>query len=221
LITKDLVLKHIQKKHEVIHRKVCEHGLIGSINGMYATSLGTGGVLPIICQFYPCDKFLKMKLTGLQQEVMQESMHLSMTVAWNKTSSDVQSKIRKQYDAPNCNGINVHAGDLDIQKEGPSAGAAICCAIYSLFNNLKIHQYIGITGELSMNGDIMAIGGLSDKIIGSLKSNVRSFIYPKENSRQYDEFIEKYKDNSQLEGVTFHSVSTIDEVFQIIFEKSD
>ena len=221
LITKELVLKHIHNKHEVIHRKVCEHGLIGSINGMYATSLGTGGVLPITCQYYPCDKFLKMRLTGLQQEVMQESMHLSMTVAWNKTSPDVQRKVRKKYDSPNCNGINVHAGDLDIQKEGPSAGAAICCAMYSLFNDVKIHQYIGITGELSMNGEIMAIGGLSDKIIGSLKSNVRKFIYPKENSRQYDEFIEKHKDNSQLEGVTFHSVSTIDEVFQIIFEKSD
>ncbi len=219
MVTKEIVFKYIQKKHEVVHRKVCEHSMVGSINGMYATTMGTGGILPITCRYFPCDKFLDLKLTGLQQEVMRESMHLSMTVAWDKTSSSRQTMIRKKYDTPNCNGINVHAGDLDVQKEGPSAGAAICCAIYSLFNELKIKQHFGITGELSMNGDIMAIGGLGDKIIGSLKSNARSFIYPKENSRQFDEFMEKYKDNPQLEGVTFHAAATIDEVFELIFDK--
>ena len=219
IITKDIIFKYINKKHEVVHRKVCKESLIGSINGMYATSLGTGGILPITCRYYPCDKFLSLRLTGLQQEVMQESMHLSMTVAWDKTKPKVQGEIRKKYDAPNCNGINVHAGDLDIQKEGPSAGAAICCSIYSLFNGFKIKQNIGITGELSMRGDIMAIGGLADKIVGSLKSNVNTFIYPKENVRQFEDFMEKYKDNPQLDGVTFHSCATIDEVFEIVFDK--
>tara|TARA_Y100000816_G_scaffold103938_1_gene72505 strand:- start:10366 stop:13416 length:3051 start_codon:yes stop_codon:yes gene_type:complete len=219
IITKEVIFKYINKKHEVVHRKVCEESLVGSINGMYATSLGTGGILPITCRFYPCDKFLNLKLTGLQQEVMQESMHLSMTVAWDKTKPKVQAEIRKKYDGQNCNGINIHAGDLDIQKEGPSAGAAICCSIYSLFNGLKIKQNIGITGELSMRGDIMAIGGLTDKIVGSLKSNVNKFIYPKENVRQFEDFWEKYKDNPQLDGVTFHSCATIDEVFKIVFDK--
>jgi ATP-dependent Lon protease len=219
IITKDIVFKYMNKRHEVVHRKVCEESLIGSINGMYATALGTGGILPITCRYYPCDKFLSLKLTGLQQEVMKESMHLSMTVAWDKTEPKVQAEIRKKYDTPNCNGINVHAGDLDIQKEGPSAGAAICCSIYSLFNGLKIKQNIGITGELSMRGEVMAIGGLSDKIVGSLKANVNKFIYPKENMRQFEDFMEKYKDNPQLDGVTFHSCGTIDEVFELIFDK--
>ena len=219
MITKEVVFKYIHKKHEVVHRTVCKESLIGSINGMYATTLGTGGILPITCRYYPCDKFLNLKLTGLQQEVMKESMHLSMTVAWDKTDVKTQKEIRKKYDNSNCNGINVHAGDLDIQKEGPSAGAAICCCIYSLFNEIKIKQNIGITGELSMRGDIMAIGGLSDKIVGSLKSNVNTFIYPKENVRQFEEFMEKYKDNPQLDGVSFHSCATIDEVFEIVFDK--
>ena len=219
LVTKEVVYKYIQKKHEIIHRTISETSLVGSINGMYATTLGTGGILPITCRYYPCDKFLKLKLTGLQQEVMKESMHLSMTVAWDKTTIKKQNELRKKYDAPNCNGINVHAGDLDVQKEGPSAGAAICCAIYSLLNNLKIKQNFGITGELSMNGEVMAIGGLGDKIIGSLKSKVNSFIYPKENQRHFDDFMEKYKDNPQLEGVSYHAVSHIDEVFKLIFDK--
>ena len=219
IVTKERVFKYMQKKHEIIHRKVSETSLVGTINGMYATSLGTGGVLPITCRYYPCDKFLKLRLTGLQQEVMQESMHLSMTVAWGKLTAETQMNVRESYDTPNCSGINIHAGDLDIQKEGPSAGAAICCAIYSLFTNREIKQYFGITGELSMTGEIMAIGGLGDKIMGSLKSNVKSFIYPQENKRQFDEFFEKYKDDVQLIGVTFHSVSTIDEVFELIFEK--
>ena len=83
----------------------------------------------------------------------------------------------------------------------------------------KLNENIGITGELSMRGDIMAIGGLADKIVGSLKSNVNTFIYPKENVRQFEDFMEKYKDNPQLDGVTFHSCATIDEVFEIVFDK--
>ena len=71
IITKEVVFKYINKRHEVVHRKVCEESLVGSINGMYATTLGTGGILPIMCRYYPCDKFLSLKMIQLQRLLLQ------------------------------------------------------------------------------------------------------------------------------------------------------
>ena len=85
-------------------------------------------------------------------------------------------------------------------------------------NQKPIKQNFGITGELSMMGEAMAIGGLDHKILGSIKSGVRSFIYPHENERQFKEFYEKYQNKREIEGVTFHEVKKIEEVFELIFE---
>ena len=218
LVTKDNVSKYVKEKHDITHRQVYSTSRVGSINGMYATSLGTGGIMPITSNFYPTSQFFELKLTGLQQEVMKESMHLALTIAWNRTSTEMQKKIRKKYEKDNCSGINIHAGDLDVRKEGPSASIAICCSIYSLLNDIPIKQYFGVTGELSLTGDAMAIGGLEHKILGSIKSGATSFIYPKENARDFTDFIEKYKDKEELKDAKFFEVSTIDEVFSLIFD---
>lgn len=68
-----------------------------------------------------------------------------------------------------------------------------------------------------MSGQVTAIGGLNFKIIGSIKAGVKEFIYPTENKKDFDEFYEKYKNDSLLEGIQFHSVNRIEDVFQIIF----
>ena len=168
--------------------------------------------------FYPSSKFFELRLTGLQQEVMRESMHLALTIAWNLTPVSVQKKLRKMYETDNCCGINIHAGDLDVQKEGPSASIAICCSIFSLINNKPIKQNFGVTGEMSMTGKAMAIGGLDYKILGSIKSGVNAFIYPEENRRNYERFIEKYKGRKEIQGCSFHEVNNIKEVFELIFD---
>ena len=217
VITKDEIIRYTKEKHDVKYRQIYTENKVGTINGMYATSMGTGGILPISANFFPSNDFFSLKLTGLQQEVMKESMHLAFTIAWNLTSLEVQVDNRKKYEKENCCGINIHAGDLDVQKEGPSASIAICCAIYSLINNKPIKQTFAVTGELSMQGEAMAIGGLDHKILGSIKSGVKSFIYPHENQRQFNEFFEKYKDKKELEGIQFHEVKNIDEVIHLIF----
>ena len=71
---------------------------------------------------------------------------------------------------------------------------------------------------MSLTGDAMAIGGLEHKILGSIKSGATSFIYPKENARDFTDFIEKYKDKEELKDAKFFEVSTIDEVFSLIFD---
>jgi hypothetical protein len=216
----DIKNKYFKDKKEIIIRKVPEESLVGFANGMYATSLGNGGTLPIHAKFYPCDEFLQLKLTGLQQDVMKESMHVSLTIAWNLTSEERRKEIRKLYDGElNKYGINIHPGDAGTQKDGPSAGITITSVIYSLLNNIPIRSKIGMTGEIQMSGEVTAIGGLNYKIIGSIKSGIKEFIYPNENKRDFEEFYEKYKNDEILNGIKFYSVTNITEVLDLILEK--
>ena len=189
---------------------------------MYATSLGTGGTLPIHAKYFPSDKFLDLKLTGLQQDVMRESMHVSLTVAWNLTPLKQQNILRQKYDVKhNRCGINIHTGDNAVSKDGPSGGCAITCALFSLLNEIPIKSNFGMTGEIQMSGEVTAIGGLNYKIFGSLKSNVNSFIFPKENEKDFNEFLEKYKDTDILNGVKFYPISNVKEALEIILENNN
>jgi ATP-dependent Lon protease len=216
----DIKNKYFKDKKEIIIRKVPEENIVGFANGMYATSLGNGGTLPIHAKFYPCDEFLNLKLTGLQQDVMKESMHISLTIAWNLTPEERRKELRLLYDGENNKyGINIHPGDGSVYKDGPSAGVTITSVIYSLLNNIPIRSKIGMTGEIQMSGEVTAIGGLNYKILGSIKSGIKEFIYPKENKRDFDEFYEKYKDDNILQGITFIAVEHITEVLDLILEK--
>jgi len=217
----DIKNKYFKDKKEMIVRKVPEENIVGFANGMYATSLGNGGTLPIHAKFYPCDKFLELKLTGLQQDVMKESMHVSLTIAWNLTSEERRKELRLLYDGEkNKYGINIHPGDSSVHKDGPSAGVTITSVIYSLLNNIPIRSKIAMTGEIQMSGEITAIGGLNYKILGSIKAGIKEFIYPKENKKDFDEFYEKHKHDSILQDVTFKEVSHISEVLEVILDKN-
>jgi ATP-dependent Lon protease len=216
---KDIKNNFLKNKKEMTIRKVPTKSIIGYVNGMYATSLGTGGTLPIHASFFPSDKFLELKLTGLQQEVMRESMHISLTVAWNLTKPFRKELLREKYEKYNKSGINIHTGDGSVSKDGPSGGCAITCAIYSLLNESPINPEFGITGEIQLSGEITEIGGLSSKIIGSLKSNIKSFIFPKENEKDFNEFMEKHKNDENIKGINFHMISHVNEAISLIMNK--
>jgi ATP-dependent Lon protease len=111
----------------------------------------------------------------------------------------------------------VHCPEGSVPKDGPSAGVAITTAIYSLFMNKKIKNTIGITGEISLDGIVTQIGGLDLKILGGMKAGVNEFIYPEENERDYNNFIEKHKDDESIKNIKFNKVKNIKEVFLIIF----
>ena len=216
----DIKNKYFKDKREMIVRKVPEESLVGFANGMYATSLGNGGTLPIHAKFFPSEQFLELKLTGLQMDVMKESMHVSLTLAWNLTSQERKCELRKLYDGENNKyGINIHPGDGSVQKDGPSAGGIITIVLYSLLNNIPIKPKFAMTGEIQMSGDITAIGGLSYKILGSIKAGVKEFIYPKENKKDFDEFYEKYKKDELLKDIKFYEVNHINESLDLILDK--
>ena len=148
---------------------------------------------------------------------MKESMNVALTLAWNLTNIKIRDEIWNNQ-THSLNGVHIHCPEGSTPKDGPSAGTAITTTIYSLFNNKKIKYNIAITGEITLDGNVTEIGGLDLKFLGGIKAGVTEFIYPKENQKDYDSFIAKYKDDDLTNGIKFHSVETIEEVFELVFE---
>ena len=214
-ITAEMIkTKYFKDKHEIIWKQVPSESLIGIANGMWANSVGQGGVIPVQSKFYPAPGFLDIKLTGLQGDVMKESMNVALTLAWNMTDQNIKDELRDRAKT-NPFGIHINTPEGSVQKDGPSAGGCITTTIFSLLNNKKIKCNFAQTGEISLDGKITAIGGLDLKILGSLKSGVTHFIYPEENKKDFNKFMEKYKGN---QNIHFYPVTHINEVFEIIFE---
>jgi len=94
----------------------------------------------------------------------------------------------------------------------------ITIVIFSLLNNLEIPNDLAMTGEIDLNGFITEIGGLNLKILGAIKANIKTIIFPKENIKDYDIFIEKNKEMKELKDITFYPVENINEVIKIIFK---
>ena len=210
------IQKYMKDKPQMNTPKIFEENKVGIVNGMWANSLGQGGILPLFSKFYPSNHFMDLKLTGSLEKVMSESVHVAQTLAWDLTSNDRKEVIRQTN---NIRGVHIHAADGSISKDGPSGGVAITTLIYSLLNNLKIKQNFGITGEIDLNGNVCEIGGLDLKILGSVKSGCTSFLFPYKNKKDYEKLIDKYKDTSIFKDITFHPVDRIEQVFDIIFDK--
>jgi ATP-dependent Lon protease len=215
----DLKIKYFKNKQEVKDKKIQTANLVGIINGLWANAMGKGGVIPIQSKMFPCEKFLDLKLTGMQGDVMKESMNVALTLAWNLTEEKTQNILSDKYNSDGTKyGVHIHCPEGAVPKDGPSAGTAITTVIYSLLNNRKIKHQIAITGEISLDGFVTEIGGLDLKFLGGIKAGVKEFLFPLENEKDFDKFIEKYKNSEIIEGIIFHKVNHINDVFELVFE---
>jgi ATP-dependent Lon protease len=216
----EIKTKYFKDKHEIKHKKIHTQSRVGVINGLWANALGKGGVIPIQVSWRPCQQFLSLHLTGMQGDVMKESMNVALTLAWDLTEHYSKTHLRKKYSTEqNINGIHIHCPEGATPKDGPSAGTAITTAIYSLLNDKKIKYNIAITGEICLNGNVTEIGGLDLKILGAIKAGVKEILFPAENTKDYNNFMDKYKDTPLLEGIKFYPVNTIQEVFELVFDE--
>jgi len=217
-ITKENIdKKYLKRYHKVNAKKIHKESETGVINGLWANSLGQGGIIPIQTLFYPCSTFLDLRLTGLQGDVMKESMNVAKTLAWNMTTDEQKEKLISKFDKTKNQGLHIHCPEGSISKDGPSAGAAITTAIYSLFNNIKIKNDVAITGEINLQGEITAIGGLEIKINGGIKAGIKTFLYPEENERDFEDWKSKNENKLNDLKIEFVNVSKINDVFQHVF----
>lgn len=218
-VTKDSVKNiFLKDKRKIRHKKIHPTPDIGMMNGLWANSLGMGGICPIECNWFPSKTFLDLKLTGMQGDVMQESMNVAKTLAWKLTPAAKQKKLIAKFEKEHLwAGIHIHCPEGATPKDGPSAGTAITIAIFSLLNSIKIKNNIAITGEINLQGNTTAIGGLDLKILGGIKAGVKEFIYPRENKYDFKKFIDKYKENTCITGIIFHEVKSIQDVLDLVF----
>ena len=204
LTNDDIKNIYLKEKYCVIDYKIKERKMI---YGMWANSLGMGGVLPINIKLFHSKTNLELKLTGLPGTVMKESMHVSQTLSWNYLDDE-----EKKLWIGKENGIHIHCPDGSTNKDGPSAGSAITLALILFLKKLKPNNSYGITGEITLDGDITAIGGLELKINGGIKAGLKHFIFPKENIPDF----EKIEDKSNFKDIKFYQVENLNELLKII-----
>lgn len=143
-----------------------------------------------------------LSLTGQMGEVMQESAKAALTY--------VQSRAEQLGISPDfyeSSGVHVHIPEGAIPKDGPSAGVAIVTSLVSVLTNRKVASDLAMTGEITLRGNVLPIGGLREKALAALRVGIKRVIIPKENARELVEF-PKYL----LEQIKFIPVETLDEV---------
>ena len=213
-------VKHIylKNRHEIKNKIIHCEPSVGIINGLWANAVGKGGIIPIQSNYFPSNTFLELKLTGMQGDVMKESMNVAKTLAWTLLEETNMEELVKRFEKTKLQGIHVHCPEGAVPKDGPSAGTAITIVMYSLLTNKKIKNNVAITGEICLQGNVTAIGGLELKILGGIRAGVNTFIYPDENKKDFDDFYDKYKNKTFLENIKFYKVKHIKEVMPLVFE---
>ena len=217
ITVKDIRYKYLKERQEHKVKMINDEDSVGVITGLWANSIGQGGILHVEAKMQPSGTFLDLKLTGMQGDVMKESMNVSKTLAWSLLDVSMQEQLVVSFEKTKCQGIHIHVPEGATPKDGPSAGAAITTVIYSLLSNRKINKDFAMTGEICLQGKVTPIGGLDLKILGGIESGVTKFIYPKDNDKDYKEFYDNLKDKSILENIEFHQVENIYQVFELIF----
>ena len=181
IVTKEFCEKIFKSKPKIKIKKVNKNPTIGVVNGLYANSSGLGGITTIQAIKFPSDKMFELNLTGSLGDVMKESIQYSLKIALSLLSQNIKDEIKK-----NPFGIHLHCPEGSVKKDGPSAGAAITLALYSLLSDIPVNNLVGLTGEIDLLGNVTAIGGLKYKLNGAKKAGVNIALYPEENQEDID-----------------------------------
>lgn len=160
---------------------------IGLVNGLAYTSFG-GDVLPIEANYFKGNG--NLVLTGSLGEVMKESA----IIALNYIKSNYKY-FKIEYDDLINNDIHIHVPEGAIPKDGPSAGITLVTTIISIFTNFKISSNIAMTGEITLRGKVLPIGGLKEKSIGAHRNGIKKIIIPEGNVKDLDEIPQEIKDD--------------------------
>ena len=214
---------YLKKKNQIKHDKIHKKPTVGKINGLYATCNDTGGIIVIEATWVPCDSRLKLELTGKQGEVMRESMQVAKTLSWKLLPQESKNALNDEWKQTNIyQGVHVHCPEGGVPKDGPSAGAAITVAMYSLFAGKPIRNDIAITGEIDLSGKVLEIGGLESKIFGAKNAGCKLVLCPKGNQRDLEKIQEMYGDTLFTKNkFEVKTVNTIEDVLKEMFNEKE
>lgn len=212
LLEKDVVFYNIdnsmieellgKKKYIYMENNIADE--VGVVNGMAYTIFG-GDILPIEANLFKGKG--NLVLTGSLGDVMQESCHIALDyIKSNMELFGIDSKVFEKND------IHIHVPEGAVNKDGPSAGITITTTLVSLFTNKKVDKSIAMTGEITLRGRVLGIGGLKEKVIGAHRAGIKTIYIPLENEKDLDEIpLEIKKD------IRFITVDKYVDVFNSIF----
>jgi ATP-dependent Lon protease len=178
---------------------------IGVSTGLAWTPVG-GEVLRIEAVSLPGKG--DVQITGQLGSVMQESAKAAISYIRSKAALfEIESDFFSKHD------LHIHVPEGATPKDGPSAGTALTVAILSAIKGWKVNRKVGLTGEVSLRGRVLPIGGLKEKLLGAKRAGVETIVYPVDNLRELSEI-----DPSILKNFNFHPVVDLDEVLLHVFD---
>ena len=219
-IVKRILLKPSEKKITVTSKKLEsllgvkhyrygmmeEENRIGQVTGLAWTEVG-GELLTIETAIV--DGKGKITRTGKLGDVMQESIEAAMTVVRSRSDFlGIDHEFYKEHD------FHIHVPEGATPKDGPSAGVAMCTAMVSALCSIPVRSSVAMTGEITLRGEILPIGGLKEKLLAALRGGLQTVLIPEENKRELVEIPKNIKQNIDIRPVRW-----IDEVFEIALER--
>ena len=191
-------------KKKYLYIDTVDNDEVGVVNGMAYTVFG-GDILPIEATSFKGKG--NLTLTGSLGEVMQESCHIALDfIKSNMKKFNIDEKLFEDTD------IHIHVPEGAVNKDGPSAGVTITTALISLLTEKKVDKNIAMTGEITLRGRVLGIGGLKEKVIGAHRAGIRKVFIPIENEKDLDEIPEDIRND-----IKFISVKSYMDIYKNIF----
>jgi ATP-dependent Lon protease len=179
---------------------------VGQVTGLAWTEVG-GDLLTI--ETVVMQGKGKVKITGQLGEVMEESIYAAMTVI-----RKMSIFYNVEYSKYELMDFHIHVPEGAIPKDGPSAGIAMCTAMMSSVTKIPVYKDLAMTGEITLRGDVLPIGGLKEKLLAALRGGVKVVLIPKMNQKDLYEIPSNVKDN-----LSIITVSSIEEVLNLALVK--
>jgi ATP-dependent Lon protease len=180
----------------------------GIVTGLAWTSVG-GEVLYVESSLSKSKSGGKLSLTGNLGEVMKESAILALEyIKAHANDLDISPELFENYN------VHIHVPEGAIPKDGPSAGVTMVCSLASSYTQRKIRKQLAMTGEITLRGKVLAVGGIKEKILAAKRFGIKEIILPEENRKDIDDIQPVY-----IKGLSFHYVRDIREVLQLALLK--
>lgn len=179
---------------------------VGQVTGLAWTEVG-GDLLTIEAAIVPGKG--KLTVTGQVGDVMQESVHAAMTVVRSRAGIfGLDDDFHQKQD------MHIHVPEGAIPKDGPSAGIGMCTSLVSALTNIPVKASVAMTGEITLRGEVLPIGGLKEKLLAAHRGGIKTVLIPQENERDLAEIPKNIK--GQLE---IRLVKWIDEVLEVALQR--